>query len=182
MSRENLQNQNFDHSQWIKHLSNSMDHARAFFGEVLETGKILFKNGLAQGIKEVKLFISKSGPLDYICGGLNALFGSLATLVFLSGFFLIGYQILLWLFEGVWTEFPLVIVFNFFFENTALHAWITNPESWYGLQQVVSWFLENTPLSAALIIPGFILTSVLAAVMVVAIMIRYYQFKKTDKN
>lgn len=182
MTQESYQKQDFDHSQWLKHLSNSLDHAQAFIGEVWETGKILFKDGLASGVKEIKLFISRSTPLDFICGGLNALFGSLATLVFLSGFALIGYQTLLWLFEGVWTEFPLVVIFNFLFENTALHSWVTNPESWYGLQQVVAWVLENTPLSAALIVPGFIFSSALAGIMVTAIMVRYYQFKKIDKD
>lgn len=182
MNQENFQKQNFDHSQWLKNLSDSLDHAQAFFGEVWETGKILFNKGLRQGIQEIKFFVSKSTPLDFIFGGLNALFGFLSTLILLSGFCLIGYQTLLWLIEGVWTEFPLVMVFNFLFENTALHSWVTNPESWYGLQKVVSWLLENTPLSAALIVPGFILASALAGIMAVAIMIRYYQFKKIDKS
>ncbi len=182
MNQENFQKQDFDHSHWLKNLSDSLDHAQAFFGEVWETCKILFNKGLTQGIQEIKFFVSKSSPMDFICGGLNALFGSLATLVFLSGFCLIGYQTLLWLIDGVWTEFPLVMVFNFLFENTALQSWVTNPESWHGLQTVVAWVLENTPLSAALIIPGFILASALAGIMAGAVMIRYYQFKKIKKG
>jgi len=182
MSQQNFQNQNFDHLQGVKNLSDSLDHTRAFLGEVWEACKILLKNGLAKGIKEIKFFISKSTPLDFLFGGLNALLGSLATLIFLSGFCLIGYQTLLWLFEGVWTEFPLLLVFNFLFENTALHSWLVHPESWYGLQKVVAWILENTPLSAALIVPGFLLSSALAGIMAGAVMIRYYQFKKADKR
>lgn len=182
MNQENSQSQNFDHSQWLKNLSDALVLIRAFFGEVWETCVTLTKNGAAQAIKEVKFFISKSTPLDFVCGGMNALFGSLATLVFLSGFGLIGYQIVLWLVDGVWTEFPLVMVFNFLFENTALHSWITSPESLYGLQKVVSWILESTPLSAALIVPGFIFSFVLAGIMTGAIIIRYYQFKKTEKS
>ena len=182
MNQENFQKQDFDHSHWLKNLSDSLDHAQAFFGEVWETCKILFKKGWAQGIQEIKFFISKSTPMDFICGGLNALFGFLSTLILFSGFCLIGYQTLLWLIDGVWTEYPLAMVFNFLFENTALHSWVTHPESWYGLQKVVSWLLENTPLSAALIVPGFILATMLAGIMAGAIMIRYYQFKKIEKN
>lgn len=182
MSQANLHNDDFDRSQWLKIFSDSLGIVRAILGEVWETCNLLFKKGLAQGIKEIKFFVSKSTFLDFVCGGLNALFGSLAALIFLSGFCVIGYQILLWLIEGVWTEFPLVLGFNFLFENTALHSWVANPESLYGLQKVVTWVLENTPISAALIVPGFIFALLLAGIMAGAIMIRYYQFKKAEKN
>ncbi|GJL80275.1 MAG: hypothetical protein NPINA01_32640 [Nitrospinaceae bacterium] len=182
MSQEKMHPQNFDHSQWLKTIADSWDNAQAFFGEVWETCKVLFKKALKQGIKEVKFFLSRSTPFDFICGGLNALFGFLAALIFLSGFGLLGYQTLLWLIDGVWTEYPLAIVFNALFENTALHSWVSNPESWYGLQKVVAWTLENIPLSAALIVPGFILASILSGIMAGAIAIRYYQFKKAGKE
>lgn len=182
MNQEKMHQQGFDHSEWLKNISDSWETAQAFFGEVWETCKVLFKKGLTQGIGEIKFFLSKSTPLDFICGGLNAFFGFLATLVFLSGFCLLGYQTMLWLVDGVWTEYPLAIVFNTLFENTALHSWVSHPESWYGLQKVVAWTLENIPLSAALIVPGFILSSILAGIMGGAIMIRYYQFKKVEKD
>ena len=182
MSQAKLHNDNIDNSQWLKNFSDFLHTVRAFLGEVFETCKILFKKGLTQTIKEIKFFISKSTLLDFVCGGFIALFGSLAILIFISGFCLIGYQIMLWLIDGVWTGFPLILGFNFLFESTALHSWITNPESLYGLQKVVVWVLENTPISATLIIPGFILTSVSAGIMTGAIMIRYYQFKKAENN
>ena len=138
--------------------------------------------GVTRAIKEIKFIISKSTAYDYIGGGLIALIGFMGALILVAGVCMTGYQIVLWLIDGVWTEFPLFIVFNFMFENTALHAWITNPESLYGLQVVVSWILENIPLSAALIVPGFIIATVMAGIMGFAVMIRYYQFKNSGKN
>ena len=182
MSQENLHDQNWDHRQWLKFVSDVSENAQEFAAEVWETFRILFDRGLTRAVKEIKFFLSKSTLFDFICGGLNAVFGFFATLIFLSGFCLIGYQVILWLNEGVWTEFPLAVVFNYLFENTALHSWVADPGSWLGLQKVVAWSLENIPLSAALIIPGFILTSALAGIMTGAILIRYYQFKKVEKD
>ena len=173
---------NLDHEQWLKNMSENQEKAQAFLREVWETFRILLDMAVTRTIREMKFIISKSTALDYIGGGLSAVMGFMATLILASGISLIGYQIVLWLIEGVWTEFPLFIVFNFLFENTALHSWITNPESMYGLQVVVSWILENTPLSAALIVPGFIFAMTMAGIMVVAVMVRYYQFKNTDKK
>ncbi len=182
MTQKGLHKLDFHHSQWLDTLSHYWETAQAFFSEAWETVKILSKKGFSRAIKEVKFFISKSTLMDYICGGLSAFMGFLATLVFLSGFGLLGYQLFLWLKDGVWTEYPLFVVFNFLFENTVLHEWTQHPESWVGLQKLTTWILENTPLSLALIVPGFIGASMIAGVMVTAVMIRYYQFKKTEEN
>jgi hypothetical protein len=163
-------------------MAETQEKARIFLFEVWETFRILLDKGVTKAIREVKFFISKTTFVDYIGGGLSALIGSFGTLILAAGLGLIGYQIGLWFIEGVWTEFPLFIVFNFLFENTALHSWIANPESMYGLQVVVSWILENTPLSVALIVPGFILGASMAGVMVLAVMIRYYQFKNPGEH
>ena len=182
MTQEKMHEQNFDHEHWLKNMTDAQERALAFLSEVWETFRILLDMGVTRAIKEIKFIISKSTALDYIGGGLSALIGFLGALILFAGVGLTGYQIFLWLIDGVWTEFPLFIVFNFVFENTALHSWITNPESMYGLQAVVSWILENTPLSAALIVPGFILATAMAGIMVLAVMIRYYQFKNPGKN
>lgn len=182
MTQEKMHKDNFDHEHWLKNITDAQEKALSFLGEVWETFRILLDMGVTRIIKEIKFIISKSTPLDYIGGGLSAMIGFLATLILVSGFCLIGYQVVLWLIDGVWTEFPLFIVFNFLFEDTALHSWISNPESMLGLQVVVSWILENTPLSAALIVPGFIFAMTMAGIMGLAVMIRYYQFKNPDKK
>ena len=182
MTQEKMHKQNFDHEHWLKNMTDTQESALAFLSEVWETFRILLDMGVTRAIREIKFLISKSTSLDYIGGGLSALIGFLGGLILFAGVCLTGYQIGLWLIDGVWTEFPLFIVFNFLFENTALHSWIANPESMYGLQVVVSWILENTPLSAALIVPGFILATAMTGVMGMAVAIRYYQFKNDGKN
>jgi len=182
MTQEKIHKPTFDHEHWLKNMSDTRERVQTFIFEVWETFRILLDRGVTRVIKEIKFLISKSTILDFIGGGLSALIGFMAALILFAGFCLTGYQIILWLINGVWTEFPLFIVFNFLFENTALHSWVTNPESMYGLQVVVSWILENTPLSAALIIPGFILATTIAGVMALAVVIRYNQFKNQEKN
>lgn len=182
MTQEKVHKGDFDHEDWINNMTESQEKAQSFLREVWETFRILLDMGVTRTVKEIKFILTKLTPLDYIGGGLSALFGFMATLILATGFCLIGYQVFLWLVDGVWTEFPLFIIFNFLFENTALHSWIVNPESMYGLQVVVSWILEHTPLSAALIVPGFIFSASMAAIMGMAVVIRYYQFKKSDKT
>lgn len=182
MTQENMHDQNVDHELWLKNMDETQEKARIVLFEVWETFRVLLDKGVTRTIKEAKFFFSKITFVDYIGGGLSALIGFFATLVLAAGLCLIGYQVGLWLIDGVWTEFPLFIVFNFLFENTALHSWIANPESMYGLQVVVSWILENTPLSAALIVPGLVLGAVMTGVTVLAVMVRYYQFKHPEGN
>lgn len=182
MNSKRLHKLDFNHSQWLNNMSDLCETAQAFFTEVWETVKILTKRGVTRAIKEFKFLISKSTLLDYIFGGLSAFMGFLATLVFLSGFGLVAYQVFMWLKEGVWTEFPLFALFNYVFENTAVQEWLQHPESWIGLQKAITWILENTPLSLALIVPGLIGIVVMAAIMIAAATIRYYQFKKTANN
>ena len=182
MTKDKMHDQNIDHEYWLENMDDTQKKARVVLFEIWETFRILLDKGVTQSVREIKFFFSKTTLVDYIGGGVSALIGFLSTLILITGFSLIGYQIGLWLIEGVWTEFPLFIVFNFLFENTALHNWIANPESMYGLQVVVSWVLENTPLSAALIVPGLVLGTVIAGITVLAVMVRYYQFKSPEKN
>jgi hypothetical protein len=182
MTNDKVHDQNIDHEEWLENMDETQQKARVVLFEIWETFRILLDKGITRSIKEIKFFFSNTTFVDYIGGGLSALIGFLATLILATGVFLIGYQIGLWLIDGVWTEFPLFLVFNFLFENTALHTWISNPESMYGLQVVVSWILENTPLSAALIVPGVILGALMTGITVLAVMVRYYQFKNPKGN
>lgn len=182
MTNDSVHDQNIDHESWLEDMDETQQKARVVLFEVWETFRVLLDKGITRSVREVKFFFSKITFVDYIGGGVSALIGFLSTLTLITGISLIGYQIGLWLIEGVWTEFPLLLIFNFLFENTALHTWISNPESMYGLQVVVSWILENTPLSAALIVPGVILGALMSGVTVLAVMVRYYQFKNPKGN
>jgi len=177
MTQEKMHQQNADHEQWLKTMAETQEKAQNTIFEIWETFRILLDKAVTWTIKEVKFFFSKTTLVDYVGGGLSAFIGLFSILILAIGFFLVGYQIGLWLLNGVWTEFPLFIVFNFLFENTALHSWIANPESMFGLQLVVTWILENIPLSAALIVPGFIFSLTMAGVVVFAVVVRYNQFK-----
>ena len=182
MTQEKMHQQNADHEHWLKNMAETQEKARNTLFEVWETFRILLDKTVTWTIREVKFFFSKTTLVDYIGGGLSAFMGFFAVLVLAVGFFLIGYQIGLWLINGVWTEFPLFIVFNFLFENTALHSWIANPESMFGLQVVATWILENIPLSAALIVPGFFLSLTMAGIVILAVVVRYNQFKNREEN
>ena len=96
------------------------------------------------------------------------------------GLGLFGYQAVLWLQDGIWTEFPLFVIFNFFFENTILHQWMVHPESWLGLQKLFSWFLESVPLSLALMIPGLSIALFMAGTIVATMLFRFIQLR--NKN
>ncbi|UCD11492.1 MAG: hypothetical protein JSU88_12755 [Nitrospinaceae bacterium] len=167
----------YDHHRWIEQLSQFSRQMLLFFDEVKLAALALGKKGLSGLMKETRFFFSKATALDYIGGGLSAAFGFFSTLVVLGGFGLLAYQVLLWLMDGVWTEYPVILVFNALFENTALHQWMNAPESWLGLQKLVHWLLENTPLSLALIVPGLLAAFATAGLMLTATGIRYYQFK-----
>jgi len=180
MTQEKMHQQNVDHEYWLKNIAETQEKARNTLFEVWETFRVLLDKAVTWTIREVKFFFSKTTLVDYVGGGLSAFIGFFAVLILAIGFFLIGYQIGLWLINGVWTEFPLFIVFNFLFENTALQSWITNPESMFGLQVVTTWVLENIPLSAALIVPGFILSLTMAGVVLLAVVVRYNQFKNQE--
>lgn len=182
MTHKDTTHHPFDHHQWIEQLFHFSRQSRLFLGEVREALVVLLKKGFSGFLREAKFFFSRATALDYIGGGLSAAFGFFATLVALGGFGVLAYQILLWLMDGVWTAYPVMRVFNALFENTVLHQWMTEPGSWYGLQKLMLWLLENTPLSLALIVPGVLAALTTAGLMVTATGIRYYQFKNLKHN
>ena len=99
-------------------------------------------------------------------------------LVFFSGFCIIGYQTIDWLQNGVWEEIPLKLVFNSLLVGTAINEWLIAPNSWLGRHQLVTWTLENTPLSLILIVNGAILTFLFTILITTAMCFRYYQLGK----
>lgn len=172
----------FDHDQWIQSAAKGLENLALFYKETVETLKIISKKFFLQGWDQTKFFYSRLTVWDYFWVGMNASVGFLAALVFLSGFGLVGYQVVLWLKDGVWSEYPLFMVFNFIFENTALHSWVQQPESWYGLQKVVVWTLENIPLSLSLIVPGMLVATLTIGTVIITAMVRFYQFKEPQNS
>ena len=101
-------------------------------------------------------------------------------IIFAVGMGLLTYQVFIWLQSGVWNEYPMLTVFNFIFENTSIQHWLTNPESWIGVQKLFLWFLESIPVSLALIVPGFSITLTAAGIFALALIFRFYQLKKCN--
>lgn len=182
MAESKNSQEDFIHAQKIDELFHFLEKARVFFEESFATFTLLLKQACVKLWEETKYLFSKLTPMDYFFGGISfaVLFG--ASIIFLLGFALIGYQILIWLKNGVWTEFPIMVIFDYVFQGTALHDWLQNPGSWFGLHQVIEWLLENTPLALALIVDGALGILVMLGIITAAIFIRRFQFKRLEKN
>jgi hypothetical protein len=175
----------YDESKRVGEMLGALEAARLFVLDALQTCRFIFEKGLVSAYEatrqELKFLFKRFTVFDYVFGNLS-LFGLLVCFaVFLSGFGLLGYQIVDWLRDGVWNAMPLMIVFNFLFEGTAFGAWMQNPDSWVGLHQVMEWLLVNTPISLVLIVDGLILSAGMAAVIVFAVMVRRFQFKHREQ-
>lgn len=181
MEKKSFANSEFDHSKWVPRIFEFFEVGRRLSIEILMTMRAIGLKFCNQVKDDFKFLASRLTTVDFICGGLGATAGAIASLFFLAGFFVLGYQVFLWLLDGVWTGLPLFVVFNFFFENTALQAWLTQPESWMGLQQVVSWVLETVPLSVALIVPAGLAMAAIFLLMAAAVTVRFVQFKNADE-
>ncbi len=179
MTMENQQ-AHFNHEDWLDHLNRYIETARQICNELFRGLKSLSQKGLLEAWSEIRSTVSKLTPLDFIVSGLVAFTGIIGGLFFLIGLCLFGYQAILWLQDGIWTEFPLFAVFNFLFENTILHQWMAHPESWLGLQKLFSWFLESVPLSLALMIPGLSIALFMAGTIMATMLFRFIQLRKRN--
>jgi hypothetical protein len=179
MNIENHQTQ-FNHEDWLAHLFRSMETARLFFNELFKGLKVLAQKGLLNAWNDIRSVASRLTLQDFIITALLTVTGVFGLIFFMAGLSLFGYQVLIWLQDGTWTEFPLFVVFNFLFENTAFHQWMTHPESWLGLQKLLSWVLESVPLSIALMIPGVSIALLMAGTLVVAFTYRFYQLRNRN--
>lgn len=171
-------------SKRVGEMLGAMEAARLFILDALETCRFVFEKGLTSAYeatrKELKFLFKRFTMLDYVFGNLSMLGLLLSFTVFLSGFGLLGYQIVVWLQDGIWNAMPLMMVFTFLFEGTAFGAWMQNPEAWMGLHQVMEWLLVNTPISLVLIVDGLILSAGMVAAIVFAVMVRRFQFKHSE--
>ena len=179
MNIENQQTQ-FNHEDWLAQLYRFIDTGRQFINELFKGLKTLSQKGLLEAWKDIRAAVSGLTPKDFIVTALISFIGMFGLMIFMTGLGLFSYQTMLWLQNGTWTEFPLFVVFNFLFENTALQQWIVHPESWLGLQKMFSWFLESIPLSMALIIPGISIALFMAGTLVIALTYRFYQLRNRN--
>ena len=170
----------FNHETWIGQLYSFVDTARQFFNELFNGLTILLKKGLLQIWNDIRFVFKQLTPQDFIITALITTIGMFGAIIFMTGLSLFIYQAILWLQQGTWTEFPLFVVFDFIFDNTAFQQWMLHPESWFGLQKLFSWFLEIIPLSAALMIPGISLALFMATTLLISFTYRFYQLR--NKN
>ena len=181
MTERKYEDQKSGHMSWMQWINVNLDNAKEFYEEVKMNLQKITSQAISKVSKELRFFISKLTPVDFFCGCITLGIMSLASLFLASGLGLVGYQIFLWIKNGVWSEFAIIEVFNFLFENTLAAQWLINPESWFGLQKMMEWLLQNIPLSLALIVPSVIVLAGMICVNIAAIAFRFYQFK-TGKN
>ncbi|NIQ00817.1 MAG: hypothetical protein GWO19_10015 [Nitrospinaceae bacterium] len=168
----------------VKEILGWVEKARLFALDVWQAVRFLLEQGLVSAYgeakKEIKFVFKRFTVLDYVFGNLSLLVLFLGLLVVAAGFGVLGYQIGVWLLDGVWNELPLMVIFNYLFENTALWQWVQNPESWLGFHKLVEWNLNNVPVSLVLIFNGLVISGGMSAVILMAVMIRRFQFKHRD--
>jgi len=178
MNIESDQKSEFNYEEWFNRLFQYIKTAQHIFIGFVQAIKIQIKKEFIELWNEFLAFTSKLSATDFFFAGINIMVGLFGIIFMLTGIGLLSYQSLLWLQTGIWTEYPLLGIFNFLFENTALQQWIINPESWIGMQKLFLWFLESIPVSLALIIPGISIALAASVIFFIALVIRFYQLKK----
>jgi hypothetical protein len=182
MTQTNYEQPKSDHISWIQWISINIDNAKEFYEVVKKNSQKIISQIFSSLIKELAFFISKLTRIDIFLGGMTLGLMALASLFLASGIGLVCYQLFLWIKNGIWSEFAIIELFNFMFENTLLAQWLSKPESWFGLQKVMEWLLINIPISVALIVPSIIILIGTMCLNIIAITFRYYQFKTEKKN
>ena len=177
MNFESDQKYQFNYEKWISQFLQFIATAQHFFTGFIQAGKVLFKKGLVLVWKEIRSTASKLSAVDFFLAGINIMVALFGVMISFGGISLLGYQTLAWLQTGVWTEYPLLVIFNFLFENTFLQKWVMSPESWIGMQKLFLWFLESIPVSLALIIPGLSIAISASGIFFIALTFRFYQLK-----
>ena len=180
MTQTKYEDQKVDHMSWIQWININLDNAKEFYQEVKINLREIISQTISRVSKELRFFISKLTTVDFFCGSITLGIMAFASLFLALGLGLVGYQVFLWIKDGVWSEFATMEVFNFLFENTLLAQWLDNPESWFGLQKIIEWLLYNIPVSVALIVPSIMVLVGMMCVTAVALTLRFYQFKSKE--
>ena len=178
MNTENFQESRFNPEEWMNRLFEFMNAVQYFAIDLIQAFKTLLQKSLLQVWKEIRSATSKLSPVDFFFAGITLSIGVFGGIILIAGMGLLSYQSFIWLQSGVWNEYPMLTVFNFIFENTAIHQWLMNPESWIGIQKLLLWLLETTPVSLALMVPGFSIAVSAAGIFTLALIFRFYQLNK----
>ena len=177
MTHTKYEDQKIDHTSWTQWINENLDRAKEFYEGAIINLRSIARQTISKVSKELRFFISKLTAVDFFCGSITLGIMAFASLFLALGLGLVGYQVFLWIKDGVWSEFATMEVFNFLFENTLLAQWLDNPESWFGLQKIMEWLLHNIPLSVALIVPSIMVLIGMVCVTIAALAFRFYQFK-----
>ena len=180
MTQTKYEDQKTDHMSWIQWININLDNAKEFYEEVKMNLREIISQIVSRVSKELRFFISRLTTVDFFCGSIILGIMAFASLFLAFGLGLVGYQVFLWIKDGVWSEFATMEVFDFLFENTLLAQWLDNPESWLGLQKIIEWLLYNIPISVALIVPSIMVLVGIMCVTVVGLTLRFYQFKSKE--
>ncbi|MCF8719579.1 hypothetical protein [Nitrospina gracilis] len=169
-----------------KDMVKGAETTRVFLTDLADALKFLLQKGFWKSWErmkeEIKFLYGKFTAFDYVCGGVSFALWGLGMLIGAIGTGLLLYQVILWLQAGDWQAMPLMMVWTFLFEGTALHGWMMSPESWLGLHTILEWVLTNIPISVVLILGGAALSGFMVAVIVAALTIRRFQFMQQEKS
>ena len=154
-----------------------LDSFWTFIKDMARPWKAFFENYVLKVKNDSRQVVRKLTFLDYVVGGISLFLMFSASLVILAGIAIVSYQSFMWLQDGIWQELSLFSAFSYLLEGTALHGWVSDPQSWLGLHNMVVWSLENIPLALVLIIDGLAVIFIVAAMMTMGLSLRFYQFK-----
>jgi len=172
----------FDHTRSLEWFEEKSVMTGELWEEIKTAGGLIWSKFFKRTIKELQFLFSRFTAFDMVMAVLTISILTLAGVVLVAGLGLLAYQAFTWLRSGVWTEFPLLVLFNLFFEHSPVQGWLDHPQSWIGLQKVIEWLLNEVPLSLALIAPSAGVMMITVTVSLAAVLFRFYQFKQTDKN
>ena len=154
-----------------------MESFWTFIKDMARPWRAFFDNYVLKIKNDSRQVVRKLTILDFVLAGISLLIMFAAGLVVLSGIGIVSYQSVMWLQDGIWKELPLFSTFNYLLEGTALHGWVSDPQSWLGLHNMVVWSLENIPLALVLIVDGLAVMFIVAAMMTMGISLRLFQHK-----
>ncbi|SVC38297.1 uncharacterized protein METZ01_LOCUS291151, partial [marine metagenome] len=118
MTQTKYEDQKTDHMSWIQWININLDNAKEFYEEVKMNLREIISQIISRVSKELRFFISRLTTVDFFCGSIILGIMAFASLFLAFGLGLVGYQVFLWIKDGVWSEFATMEVFNFLFENT----------------------------------------------------------------
>ena len=178
MNTENFQESRFNPEEWMNRLFEFMKAVQYFAIDLIQAFKTLLQKGLLQVWKEIRSATSKLSAVDFFFAGAMLSIGTFGGIILVAGMGLLIYQVFIWLQSGVWNCLLYTSDAADDTENTAIHQWLMNPESWIGIQKLLLWLLETTPVSLALMVPGFSIAVTAAGTFTLALIFRFYQLKK----